>query len=277
MIHIISYCTNEDRAEMLKTTAAMFDVNLQLIVQDQSEYIGFESKIFTMKTAIEVIPDNDIVCFIDAYDVLVNGTVEEVMHKFMQFNSDIVIGAEMNSYPEGYDNAYPYTGSKTNYKYVNSGGYIGYKHALAKLFDWKGREDICKICSIGGDQHYFIQYYLAHVVPETCILGSTSQRHICLDTEEAIFQNMFKTNWKEFEFISGRLYNCALEQNPCFIHFNGDSWKLEAKPDTYPCNNIMPLFIEHMVSSKTNSDVVYNLNGFVRCTWGNGLICNSLQ
>jgi hypothetical protein len=274
MIHIVSYCTNEDKANMLKTTAALFNVNVQLIVQDQSEYVNFTNKIFMTKRAIEHIPEDDIVCFVDAYDVLVNGSVEEMIRKFRSYRSDLVIGAELNSYPEGYDHAYPATGSATNYLYVNSGGYIGYKRAIAKLFEWKSSDEIFQICSHGGDQHYFIQYYLAHVSAETCMLGSKMHRSVCLDTEAAIFQNMFKTNWSEFDFIGGRLYNRALKQQPCFIHFNGASWRLEAKPEPY--DNVMPIFVEKMLLSKMGGAVL-DLKGYQRCTWPNGEVCNSLR
>ena len=258
---------------MLKTTAAMFGVNVQLVVQDQSEYVNFTNKIFVMQKIIEPIPDDDIVCFIDAYDVLINGQTDEILRKFLAHRSEIVLSAELNSYPEGYDHVYPATGSKTNYRYVNSGGYIGYKRALTKIFDWQNQEAIHQICSHGGDQHYFIQYYLSHANLENEHLSIKPYRHIRLDTEAAIFQSMFKTNWSEFDFIGGRVYNRAIKQQACFLHFNGASWKLEAKSEPY--DNIMPVFVEKMMLTKMGG-VVTDLAGWRRCTWPNGEVCNSI-
>jgi hypothetical protein len=36
----------------------------------------------------------------------------------------------------------------TNFRYVNSGGYIGYKHAIQSLYDWKTIEEIEEISKL---------------------------------------------------------------------------------------------------------------------------------
>lgn len=268
MLHIFTFFTDVSRLVYLKKTAEMFDLPINYVVKSQNEYRGFTDKIFMIQEAISALPDNDIVCFMDAYDVLVSGTSDEILQKFLSYNCALLIGAELNSYPEGYDDAYPFTGSKTNYKHVNSGGYCGYKWAIAKMFSWKNANEIVEICRLGGDQHYFIQYYLAHFADFSH--NNSGIANIRLDTEAVIFQNMFQTDLSEFKFINGRVVNTALNTYPCILHFNGNSWKLDNGED------IMPVFIDKMNASKNIDLKGIDLKGYSRCTWPNGLVRRSL-
>ena len=73
--------------------------------------------------------------------------------------------------------------------------------------------------------------------------------NIKLDTKSLIFQCMYKIYWKEIDFREGRVYNNILNTYPCFVHFNGKSWRTSVpKPPKY--ENIMPVFIELMIKSK---------------------------
>lgn len=259
-IKIFTYLTDISKINYLKQSASNHIIDITYIIQDQSEYVGFVSKIFRMRDTIRNLDPNTIICFIDAYDVLINGGVDELLRKFLEYDADIVLGAELNSYPEGYAHLYPPTNSVTNYKYINSGGYIGYQKDIMSLFDWKTDNEINEICHHGGDQHYFIRYYLEN----------HSSKKIILDSQQKIFQNMYMTDWTEFHFINGRLYNSMLREMSCFIHFNGDSWK------TKDNENIIPIFLNKMELSKQITGHIDSLHGYSRNTWPNPSICTSL-
>ena len=65
---------------------------------------------------------------------------------------------------------------------------------------------------------------------------------------------MYKIYWKEIDFREGRVYNNILNTYPCFVHFNGKSWRTSVpKPPKY--ENIMPVFIELMIKSKQNNEI----------------------
>ena len=260
-IKIFTYLTDISKIEYLKQSATNHPIDIHYIIQDQSEYAGYTNKIFRMRDTIRDVDPNVIVCFIDAYDVLINGGVDELLRKFLEYDADIVLGAELNSYPEGYDNAYPPTNSITNYNYINSGGYIGYQKDIMTLFNWKSDDEIIEICKHGGDQHYFISYYLENYY----------FKNIILDSQQRIFQNMYMTDWTEFHFINGRLYNSMLREMCCFIHFNGNSWK------TNDNQNIMPVFLEKMELSKHITGHIDSLHGYIRNTLPNPIIRKSLQ
>ena len=261
MLHIFTYFTNEDESQLkyLKESSTLFNTPIQCIIQDLSKPNSTHTNnMCLMQKAIQKIPDDDVVCFINARDVLVAAGVDEILRKFLDMDANLVISAELNSYPWGYHDKYPVTRSRTNYRFINSKGYIGYKSAIVDMFSWKSVEEIREN---GDDQRYFIDYYLANY--------KDGARGVCLDHKAKIFQNMFMTDWSEFDFISGRVYNRALQETPCFVHFNGESWKTE-KEDT-----IIPVFLDKMRRTKIPG-VILSLNGHVRCKWPNSEVRPSL-
>jgi len=150
-----------------------------------------------------------------------------------------VFSAELNCWPGDFLAKYP-TGSK---RYVNSGGYIGYKHAIMKWFTWQSLEFIQTACKDFSDQGYAHMYYL------------TGPKGVVLDTKSRIFWSMYFVAWRDVEFLYGRAYNTTLQQTPCFMHFNGNSW--QTKDDV----NIMPI-CNTFVRTSADSDVPLSLAAY---------------
>lgn len=240
MIFVYTFYTDELRINYLKESALLN--NMEILYLKKDNWDGYVDKIIAMNNIIKKHLDNDIICFIDAYDVLINQNLKYLVENFKYYNCDLLIGAELNCFPTKYINDYHFINSK--YKYVNSGGYIGYKYALQDLFNWKSYDNIYKICEDGGDQSYFTEYFIAKYSDK-----------IKLDTECLIFQNMHLVNWNELNFNNGKLYNNILNKKPCFIHFNGGTWQQNNR------ENIMPIFIEKMKSTLENK-TIDNLNNF---------------
>jgi hypothetical protein len=240
MVFVYTFFTDETRIQYLRESALLNNIEICYLKKDT--WNGYVDKIIAMNHIITKHSDDDIICFIDAYDVMINQNLEYLLEKFNYYKCNLLIGAELNCFPVKYKDYYPIIDS--NYKYVNSGGYIGYKHALQELFNWKSHDDIYTISSDGGDQSYFTEYFI-----------SNHSDKIKLDTECLIFQNMHLVNWNELSFDNGKLYNTILKQKPCFIHFNGGTWQQSNH------ENIMPIFIEKMKYTLDNK-TVDNLNDF---------------
>lgn len=256
MLHIFTFLTDPKRIEYLKETAQMNDTQIHYLVN--SSWNGYVDKITGMRKAIDPIPDEDIICFIDAYDVLINQPGTVLLDKFKEEKKDLIFGAEMNCYPSNYHPYFTnlYNDLKTmnqtkfvsKHLYLNSGGYIGYKHAIHSCLYWKTEPEIHRICSVGGDQSYFIEYYLANALT----------KNIGLDHEGKMFLNMHLISWNDIEFSHGHVKNKVLMQIPCMIHFNGGTWQT-SKEET-KTNNIMPVFVEKMKQSKLLEDDNSSLN-----------------
>lgn len=264
MLHIFTYCTNKEKVWLLEKTAKIKNISLQIICELQSEYKGFVSKILKTKQTISNLPKNDIICFVDAYDVLCFADSEkEIIDKFKSYDCDLLMGAETNSYPYGYEDKYPNTEHTTNYKYINSGGFIGYKSAVMELYSWKSDDEIIEICKDGGDQTYFIQYFL-----ETKPGPGVKCK---MDYNEKIFQNMFLVSWYDFIIQNGRLYNTVLNEYPCFVHFNGSSYKDDKDED------IMLVFVDKLQQSIHSPEIVFDFTQYKRSTWPNPTIIPQLR
>ena len=257
MLHIITLGSNEDEMKYLKDSAQRNGVTIQFILCDK--WNGYIDKITTMKDVVERIPDDDIVCFIDAYDVLLLTNEEEILSKFHSYDCDLLLSSELNCYPgenmPRYNEVYNHLAMEkmTNFKYVNSGGYIGYKRALQKLFDWKPVEEIIDIIQLGGDQNYFTEYYLEFA----CV----SEKRIKIDMFQRIFQSVYKMHFEDIEFINGRVVNSVLGEKPCFVHFNGYGgyYYQIYNIQNFRCD-IRTLFLDYTELSKNG--MTYNLDGY---------------
>jgi len=246
MLHIFTYGAGDiSRFEHLKASADF--ANCEIIYITQSVWNGFFDKIKYMLNAIKNLHDNDMICFVDGFDVLAVGGKVEIGRKFLASNCDILFGAELNCWPGMYLPRLPPSNIKNGYKYINSGGFIGYKKAVMDLYTWKTLEEIAHICNTcGGDQGYFYEYYIANY----------GKRRMKLDYNCDIFQNMFSVDWNEIYIQDGRVVNPIIESKPCFIHFSGGSLT------TNTGSNIMPVFVEKLLASSENKGTIYRFDEF---------------
>lgn len=231
MLHIFTCLTDQSRIACLKASAKQHNTKIKYILAN--EWGGYSDKIEAMKMAIKDLKERDIVCFIDAYDVLINDSSERIRTLFLEQNKEIIFGAEIDCYPssalERHDK-YNKGTEETEHRYLNAGGYIGYVNAIKEMLYWKDEETIRQICQDGGDQKYFMEYLFS--------TNSKATQYICLNTEANIFLNLHRVDWNDLEFREGKVYNKALANVPCFVHFNGGTWQTNTK------ENILPVFIE---------------------------------
>jgi len=246
MLHIFTFATDIMKATYLNQTSKFHGVSINYILA--KTWTGYVDKIKYMKKAIADISPEDIVCFIDAYDVLVNASEADIMHQFKSYNCDLLIGAELNCYPENYKQQFDDLKSSSLYKYINSGGYIGYNNAIKEMLFWKNEDDLKLICNKGTDQAYVIEYYLENTA-----------KSIQLDIQCRFIQNMYWYDWKEFVITNGQFYNTIMESFPCFIHFNGGSFYTSTR------NNIMPIVTAQKEESK-NTNKILTLNNYIQIT-----------
>jgi len=262
ILNIITFATDINRIKYLKETEKIFNTKINYIIKDK--WNGFHDKIIETKKIISKLNDNELVLFIDAYDVLLNSDYEEIIKKFKNLNCDILLSAELNCHPRFLKKNYIKICSanmlKVKNKYINSGGYMGYVKHIKKFYSWKSEDEIMNICINGGDQTYFIKYYIENY----------NKVNIILDIRSQIFQNMYLILWKEFDFRNGRLYNNIFNNRPCFIHFNGTTYR------TNDNKNIMPVFIEKMNLSNKNNKNIYTLKEYRQMTSKHFIPCSQI-
>ena len=208
-LHLYTYATDINKMESFSKSVKIFGNHVNCILEDKWD--GYHDKIFNLSKNIKDVPDNEIICFVDGYDLFVNSKTDEIINKFLSYKCDLLFGAELNCFPENETLKKKMEAIKclTKYRYVNSGGYIGYASAIRKLLTWKSPTDIKKMCEEGTDQLYFAEYFIAN--------------NVQLDYRQKIFQNMYRVSWNEILVKCNRFYNKKIDEYPCFVHFSGGS------------------------------------------------------
>lgn len=144
----------------------------------------------------------DIILFTDAYDVAYVGTEALVVEAFSQFSKPVVFGAEKLCSPDAsLADRYPPLEAGREFRYLNSGGYIGRVWALRKLMSDYVYVDIIE------DQAYWIDKFL------------NNQDLIELDYANKLFLNCVNVDKKEIIWDGARVYYS--DAMPLVIHANG--------------------------------------------------------
>src|SRR5579872_620941 len=94
---------------------------------------GLGLKFLLMQEYLETLDENEIVMFVDAFDVLIVADKEVILNKFLKMQAPFVISAETGCAPHPHL-ARKYPLSPTRFRYLNTGGYIGYVGELKKWF-----------------------------------------------------------------------------------------------------------------------------------------------
>jgi hypothetical protein len=145
----------------------------------------------------------DVVLFMDAYDVIYKGNARTILERYSTFGSPIVFGAESVCFPGGLESNYPEYTKQYPFRYLNSGLFIGKIWAIRECFREYIFED--KI----NDQHWWKLKFLER------------QDLIQLDYTNKIFLNCLNVNKNSIQIIDDKIeYN---EKTPQILHFNGPS------------------------------------------------------
>ena len=75
----------------------------------------------------------EVVCLFDGYDVIVLGTEDEIMSKFLDFKCDILLSTETKSHYLYRFFSWYQNGGKCKKRYLNGGCYMGYAKSLLQL------------------------------------------------------------------------------------------------------------------------------------------------
>jgi hypothetical protein len=259
MLHIITTCNDCPNVIYLQESDKLINGHCCFKYIIIPKWIGYYQKLFFARDYIlnNKLAEDDIICFIDAFDILGFAKSDEIIEKFKKYNTQLLIGAESNCYPQKYISKYKEINSSediiarseikngndtlgySSFLYVNSGGYIGYKNAVLEMLMWKPDNEIIQISASGTDQCYVHQYFIANC---------NNLEKVQLDYGQEIFLNLYGVNWQELYFENGRLVNSILKNTPCFVHFHGFAWQLEDG------KSVIPLFLNKLKESLDNSN-----------------------
>jgi hypothetical protein len=208
--------------------------NSEILVlgQEQGEYTGLSDKPRILYNAIKdgKITEKYIV-FVDAFDIVFAGTLENIMSKFKSFNVPIVIGAERNCFPQNFQKEYDRLPHTSSYKYLNSGVIVGETEAILEVLEAMDAPNLPVDYHDGrtgrnfhfNDQAYYMDLYLRQPVK------------MLLDYNCEIAQNMQDVTMDDIELMGALaenpkdslmrviIKNKETGKYPSIVHWNGGS------------------------------------------------------
>ena len=207
---VITVGTDKDKLKHLLKSTEKFNINILNLGQDvvwnggTMDGPGGGQKLNLVKQYLNKssLRDDDIVLFVDGYDVIFNDDLETIVSRYKEFNTDILFAAEKECWPvPSMANLFPK--SETEYRFLNSGCYIGTKKAITVL--------LSDTIQDGEDDQLYLQKRFL----------STSPTKIKLDHENYIFQCISKS-FDEIKIRdNGQLINNSTRACPCILHGNG--------------------------------------------------------
>ena len=203
--------SNQGYYPQLLESCKKFKIDINLLATNET-WKNFSWKLNLIKDEIKKIPDNEIVLFIDAYDIVFLSNLEEIKEKYLYLHNKgvkILFGA--NRYDLKIERILAninFRSKNLNQKYnLNSGTYIGYNRYLKHLFS---------ILDVGDDEDDELHLNLIY------------QRHpelLQLDKENLIFgleqRVIWQTNYLKLK--ENRLIHKEFHTMPCLIHGPGEA------------------------------------------------------
>jgi hypothetical protein len=185
--------------------------NILLTVMGMGKpFRGCGDKLLYSQELLNTLPDDDILLYIDAYDILIVQPTEKILNAFLQMKANIVVSAERFCHPDK-ELASQFQ-AETSFKYICAGAFIGYVKSLKTLFN-----NFSPIDPEADDQRIFTRYYLQH------------PGEILIDTQCRLFLPAFGLTNKELliDMEHGPIYCQETGTYPPIIHAHGKSlWGL---------------------------------------------------
>lgn len=182
-VHALTYGTDQSKMNGLFDSAAAFSIHPRNLGKgkvwnggDMTSTGGMQ-KLHGLKEYLEGVPDNDIVVFTDAYDVFYADDMATIVKRFLSFNMDVLFAAEKNCWPDK-SLASSYPPAPTDYRFLNSGCFIGDAKVLKKILAELPTE------ADADDQDFLTKKFLENVTNS----GDMKEYKIGLDYEGYIFQ-----------------------------------------------------------------------------------------
>ncbi len=208
---------------------SMVDREILILGQEPGEYTGLSDKPRIVYNAIKngQIKSKYLI-FVDAWDVVFVDSAEDIMGKFLNFNSPIVIGAEKNCFPSNFKKEYDRLPFTSSYKYLNSGVIIAETDALLEVLEAMDAPNlpvdyfnpILQKNYHFNDQAMYMDIFLRQpvkmVLDYNCCIVQNMQD---VKEDEIVFGGDGAINGEQYRYIK----NKETKTHPCIFHWNGSS------------------------------------------------------
>lgn len=215
---VVTVATKEtDGYRRFLRTAKHFNYTVKVLGRDQKwkggDYMsapGGGQKVRLLKEGLKEMKDDDqIILFIDSYDVVFASGPKELLKKFQQTKHRVVFSSETLIWPDRHlEDKYPHV--REGNRFLGSGGFIGYLPNVKELVaNWTGDDG-------DSDQLFFTKIYTDQ--------SKRKSINITLDNKCRLFQNLhgaLDDVVLKFEDSQVRVRNVLYDTLPVIVHGNG--------------------------------------------------------
>jgi len=199
-------------AKLNNIDVEVFGLHQEWLGGDMANGPGGGHKLNLLRNGLKKYKDDKdlILMFTDSYDVVLTAGKSEILNKFKKFDANVVISSEDFIWPDrSLASRYPEL-EEDGYRYLCSGGIIGYAPVLYEIISLKA------VNHTDDDQLYYTHIFL----------DNREAYNIKLDRQAKLFQNLNGAREHvEVMFEGDNVYvtNTRFKTQPIVLHGNGPS------------------------------------------------------
>lgn len=204
----VTVATDLEKAKQLTTSAERHKIKLKILGADidwtggdMKKGPGGGMKINLLRNELRKYREDDLVMFVDGYDVIINEFEEEILNRYLSFHCKVLFAAEKVCWPDkSLESAFPQP--ENGYRYLNSGCFIGVVSELKKII-------ADNLSDTDDDQLYLQRKYLS------------KKFDIKLDHEGYVFQCVSMVEDKIGLNKHNQIVNAETKCTGVILHGNG--------------------------------------------------------
>ncbi|XP_077480890.1 procollagen-lysine,2-oxoglutarate 5-dioxygenase 2 isoform X1 [Stigmatopora argus] len=177
---------------------------------DVGRSIGGGQKVRLLKETMEGLADqvDQVILFVDSYDLIFSGGPEEILRKFQQANHKVIFAAEGLIWPDK-RLADKYPSVRSGKRYLNSGGVIGYAPYINRIVSqWNLHDN-------DDDQLFYTKIFVDPLQRDSLNMTLDHKCHIFQNLNGAIDEVLLK-----FGTNRVRVRNTVYDSLPVVVHGN---------------------------------------------------------
>ena len=232
---------NKEKMIYLQQSLDIHNIDITVLGKDKT-WTTFKQKLYWFREYLQTVTENKIIIFTDAYDVFYAENLDTIKNTFLKMNTNMLFSTEkwfshqVASDKEFYDKL-----STSNYKYFNSGGFIGFKDNLLTFYNdlvstLDNNNSFSKEIDESGGR-IGDQKVISHFIAK-----NYNKYNLKLDYNCEIFYTA-SGDWDNIdEFIDNNMRLKETKKKPCIIHV--------------PCKSAYEHVLKHLFKKKYNNHTI---------------------
>lgn len=201
--------------DLLIKTCVKNGMKLNVIGLNSSDHWGHGISLIFLKDFIQDKQDNDIVCIIDAYDVLMSGSIQDIVSAFESYNCDMLFSGERElAINQRFQHFYQVLRRERPcdnvgpYPHLCSGAYVGFVSIMKDNLMYRAYDEKT------DDQHFWI----------SCLSDTSNTKRMEIDSHARLAANLGCSRQDyDCQKSSKRFVNKLTLAKPAILHFEGGS------------------------------------------------------